>query len=214
MILRVNPDNSVVIVKSVPPEQEDEFMRLNSKGKIKFIKLDKLPDTKYNCLKYDGKNIVPDEECIKRKSIEELNSYTETFITSELNRLDEDLTDLTSEVQVIEGRILYLAAKENVSITTDEVKQKIALFIAGSYTEQDAVNDLKEKGLSDEAVQKILPLLARGVEIAKVLNWKEEVWRKEEELEEKITRMSLEELFALNIQELCNKEYPRIELGE
>jgi len=77
---------------------------------------------------------------------EVVSEHTDSYIQRKLSEIDEDLADITSETQVIEGRILYLAAKENVSITTDEVKQKIALSIAGSYTEQDAVNELKEKG--------------------------------------------------------------------
>ncbi len=105
-----------------------------------------------------------------------------------------------------------MAAKEGISITADEVKQKIALFIAGSYTEQDAVNELKEKGLSDETIQKILPLLARGVEIAKILNWKEEIWTKEGELESQIDSMTLEELLQLNIKKLCQDTYSQIPL--
>ena len=141
-----------------------------------------------------------------------ISELTDRYINQKLSSMDEDLADLTSEAQVIEGRILYLAAKENVSITTDEVKQKIALFIAGSYTEQDAVNDLKEKGLSDETIQKILPLLQRGVEIAKILNWKEEIWQKEADLESQIDGMTLEELLQLDVRKLCQEAYSQIPL--
>jgi len=141
-----------------------------------------------------------------------ISTETDRYINQKLSSIDEDLADLTSEAQVIEGRILYLAAKEGISITTDEVKQKIALFIAGSYTEQDAVNELKGKGLSDEAVQKILPLLARGVEIAKILNWKEEIWAKEAELEKQIEDMTLEQLLQLDVKKLCEDAYSQIPL--
>jgi len=149
---------------------------------------------------------------LKRYKKREVSKETDSYIHHILSSIDEDLADLTSEAQVIEGRILYLAAKENVSITTDEVKQKIALFIAGSYTEQDAVNDLKEKGLSDETIQKILPLLARGVEIAKILNWKEEIWAKEAELESQIDGMTLEQLLQLDVKKLCKDAYSQIPL--
>jgi len=151
-------------------------------------------------------------EGLQEKIIQEISSQTDSYIHHKLSSIDEDLSDLTSEAQVIEGRILYLAAKEGISIITDEVKQKIALFIAGSYTEQDAVNDLKEKGLSDEAVQKILPLLARGVEIAKILNWKEEIWAKEAELEKQIEDMTLEQLLQLDVKKLCEDAYSQIPL--
>ena len=156
--------------------------------------------------------LVPNGEELKRALKDTISWFTDRYIQSQLNNIDEDLADITSEAQVIEGRILYLAAKENVSITTDEVKQKIALFIAGSYTEQDAVNDLKEKGLSDETIQKILLLLQRGVEIAKILNWKEELWAKEAELEDQIDSMTLEQLLQLDVKALCEEAYKQIPL--
>jgi len=149
-------------------------------------------------------------ELLRRLVIEQLISFTDQYIRQKFSSIDEDLADLVSEAQVIEGRILYLAAKEGVSITTDEVKQKIAFFIAGSYTQDDAINDLKEKGLSDETIQKILPLLARGVEIAKTLNWKEEIWQKEAELENQLKSISLEKLLKLNLYEWAYKQYEKI----
>jgi len=142
----------------------------------------------------------------------EISSFTDFYINQKLKELDEDLADITSEAQVIEGRILYIAAKEKVTITTDEVKQKIALFVAGLYTQDDAVNELKDKGLSDQAVQEILPLLARAVEIAKILNWKEEIWQKEAELEAQIDSMTLEELLQLDVKRLCEDTYSKIPL--
>ena len=158
-------------------------------------------------------SLIPnDSEELKQAFKDTISWFTDRYIQSQLNNIDEDLADLTSEAQVIEGRILYLAAKENVSITTDEVKQKIALFIAGSYTQQDAINDLQQKGLSDETIQKILPLLQRGVEIARILNWKEEIWAKEAELEDQIDGMTLEELLQLDVKKLCEDAYKEIPL--
>ncbi|SMO75383.1 hypothetical protein SAMN06269117_1261, partial [Balnearium lithotrophicum] len=90
--------------------------------------------------------------------------------------------------------------------------QKIALFIAGQYTEDDAIKELKDRGLSDETVQKILPLLQRGVEIAKILNWKEEIWAKEAELENQVDSMTLEELLQLDVKKLCEDTYSQIPL--
>ncbi len=142
----------------------------------------------------------------------EISQATDSYINQKLEELDEDLADITSEAQVIEGRILYIAAKEGISITTDEVKQKIALFIAGSYTQDDAINDLKDKGLSDQAIQEILPLLQRGAEIAGILNWKEEIWQKEGELEEQVDSMSLGNLLQLNVKKLCEEAYSQIKL--
>ena len=172
-------------------------------------------------LKYENGQLtlIPEEEYIrlkkeklKRERKQEISRFTEDYIVNALSKLDEDLADITSEAQVIEGRILYMAAKEGITITTDEVKQKIALFIAGSYTQEDAIKDLKDKGLSDETVQSILPLLARAVEIAGILNWKEEIWQKEGELEEQVDSMSLGNLLQLNVKKLCEEAYSQIKL--
>ncbi len=143
---------------------------------------------------------------------QEISNRTDTYIQQKLQEIDEDLADITSEAQVIEGRILYIAAKEGISITTDEIKQKIALYVAGPYTQDDAINDLKTKGLSDQAIQEILPLLQRGAEIARILNWKEEIWQKEAELEKQVDSMSLEDLLQLDVKKLCEEAYSQIKL--
>ncbi|WP_163327586.1 hypothetical protein GFV12_05150 [Desulfurobacterium thermolithotrophum] len=142
----------------------------------------------------------------------DISSFTDSYINQKLKEMDEDLADITSEAQVIEGRILYIAAQEGIAITTDEVKQKIALFVAGAYTQEQAIEDLKAKGLSDESVQKILPLLARAVEIARIFNWKEEIWDKEGELESQIDSMTLEELLQVDVKKLCEEAYNQIPL--
>jgi len=184
---------------------------------IRVLKIGDLVYENIEAKTFDGNgneiwNVPRDESQLKKAFKETVSWITDSYIQLKLSSVDEDLADLTSEAQVIEGRILYLAAKENVPITTDEVKQKIALFVAGSYTEQDAVNDLKEKGLSDETIQKILPLLQRGVEIAKILNWKEEIWAKEAELEDQIDGMTLEQLLQLDVKKLCEDAYSQIPL--
>ncbi|WP_163328727.1 hypothetical protein GFV12_03185 [Desulfurobacterium thermolithotrophum] len=162
--------------------------------------------------KKTGVTAVYEAPSAKDLAKREISSITDFYINQKLGEIDEDLADITSEAQVIEGRILYIAAKEKVTITTDEVKQKIALFVAGAYTQEQAIEDLKAKGLSDESVQKILPLLARAVEIAKILNWKEEIWDKEGELESQIDSMTLEELLQLDVKKLCEDTYSGIPL--
>ncbi|MEO2067925.1 MAG: hypothetical protein ABGX27_00220 [Desulfurobacteriaceae bacterium] len=99
-----------------------------------------------------------------------ISSITDSYINQKLQEIDEDLADITSEASVIEGRILYIAATEGIVLDINETKQKIALFVAGAYTQEQAISDLQAKGLSDKAIQKVLPLLARGAEIARILN--------------------------------------------
>jgi hypothetical protein len=152
------------------------------------------------------------KEKLKTERKQEISKFTEDYIANTLSKLDEDLADITSEAQVIEGRILYIAAKEGITVTTDEVKQKVALFVAGAYTQEQAISDLQKKGLSEKAIQSILPLLARAVEIAKILNWKEEIWNKETELETQIDSMTLEELEKLDAKKLCDDAYSGISL--
>jgi hypothetical protein len=212
MIIRINPDNTVVIVKAVSSDLEDEFIKVN--GTKIFKKIDTLPPSKYNSYVWnpETEQVVVNVDREKTSTKRDISKATDSYIQQKLSSIDEDLADITSEAQVIEGRILYIAAKEKVTITTDEVKQKIALFIAGLYTQEQAIEDLKAKGLSDESVQKILPLLARAVEIAKILNWKEEIWDKEGELEAQIDSMTLEELLQLDVRKMCEEAYAGIPL--
>lgn len=175
----------------------------------KYVNFDLSDEKVVNQLKSMGVDI---EAVVKEKIKKNLSQTTDSYIQHKLSSIDEDLADLTSESQVIEGKILYLCAKEGITLTTDETKQKIALLLAGSYTEEDAINNLKEKGLSDEGIEAILPLLQRAVEIARILNWKEEIWNKEAQLESQIDAMTLEELLSLDIRKLCEEAYSEIPL--
>ena len=152
------------------------------------------------------------EAIVREERKKDISQTTDIYIQQKLQEIDEDLADLTSEAQVIEGRILYIAAKEGITVTTDEVKQKVALFVAGAYTQEQAISDLQEKGLSEQAIQSVLPLLGRAVEIAKILNWKEEIWAKEGELESQINNMALEQLLQLDVKALCETAYAEIPL--
>jgi len=140
-----------------------------------------------------------------------LTLTTNQFIANKLNQLDEDLADITSEAQVLEGRILYIAAKYGVQITTDQVKQKLALYVANKYSADDVYNDLKQAGFGDDAINELMPLLNRAAFIAKLLNWKEEIWQKEEELEKQIEQMSLDDLLKLDVKKLCEDAYSQIQ---
>jgi hypothetical protein len=157
-------------------------------------------------------SIVQDEEKLKKALKGAIGMVTDLYIKRQLRSIDEDLSDITSEVQVIETKILYLAATDGVTISTDEVKQKVALFLAGTYTQESAISELSDKGFSEESIQRILSLLARAVEIARILNWKEEIWQKEGELEAQIDGMTLEELLQLDVKKLCQDAYAQIPL--
>ena len=57
-----------------------------------------------------------------------------------------------------------------------------------------------------------MPLLNRAAFIARLLNWKEEIWKKEEELEKQIEQMSLDGLLKLDVKKLCEDAYSEIKL--
>ena len=156
-------------------------------------------------------NIV-DKEVFRVVAIRDTSNFTENYINQKLKEIDEGLADITSEKIYIEGSILVIAAKEGVSITTDEIKTKIGLFIEGLYTEEQAIKELKDRGLSDKAISQILSLLARGVEIAKITTWKETIWKKEGELEKEIENKTLNELLELDIEQMCKEAYKEIVL--
>jgi roadblock/LC7 domain-containing protein len=79
-----------------------------------------------------------------------------------------------------------------------EVRQKIAEYLAGTYTAEDAVKEMQEAGLTEEEAQKYLSLLGYAVEVAKLLYWVEEIWdyveQKEKEIEQATTVEELEQI--------------------
>ena len=97
-------------------------------------------------------------------------------------------------------------------VSSDEIKRKVGLFVIGKFTEEQAIQELQSKGLNEEQINEVLQLLTRAVEIAKIINWKEEIWKKEEKLEKEIESKSLEQLLGLDIGEFCRNEYKDIAL--
>jgi hypothetical protein len=208
MIIRINPDNTVVVVKAVSPELEDEFIKVN--GTKIFKKVDTLPPSKYNSYIWNSKKKKVEVDLDREKSLlkQDISKFTDSYIKEKLNELDEDLEDIVSEIQYIEGKLLYLFSKEGVSVTIDEIKQKVSLFLAGEYSKEDALKELQDKGISN--TEEILKLLERAVEIAKILKWKEDIWAKEEEIEQRVDSLTYEEFINFNIQTECEKEYNKI----
>jgi len=207
MIFRLDENTGKLYQINIPPQDEDLFLDLQKKGKIKFLKLSPsdLPYSPYPFYKYDENgSIVPDLDRIKSRKIEEINRQAKGYILFNLHSLDwgdtyeECLAELNSSAQVTETKILYLLKPHKPSLTLTEVRKKIAEYLAGTYTAEDAVKEMQEAGLTEEEIQKYLSLLGYAVEVAKLLYWVEEVWdyveQKEKEIKQATTVEELEQI--------------------
>lgn len=209
MIFKVDEDGKLEEIE-VPPAEEDLFIEIQKEGKIKFIKVS--PEQLPKCSKFikcfyrlnkDGE-IVIDVDRLKTCQKKQLNDLAVRYIKSKLVNLDwgntyeECLAELNSSAQVTETKILYLLKPHKSDLTLTEVRQKIAEYLAGTYTAEDVVKEMQEAGLTEEETQKYLSLLGYAVEVAKLLYWVEEVWdyveRKEKEIEQTTTVEELEKI--------------------
>ena len=206
-VFRVLENGTAFLVKSIRPEEEEEFIRLNPKG---FIRVETYPPTRYDCYRYNSetKAIEIDQECelLKHKEaqIAELNRKTKNFIAQTLKNLDwgdtyeEALSELQNSALDTETRILYFLKPKIADITLTQIREKIALYLAGQYTTEDLQKELEKKGFTQEGIEKFLPLFAEAAEVASLIYWTEEVWKKEEELEKAIEEAnSIEEIDQL-----------------
>jgi len=86
-IFRVLKDNTAFLVKSIPPELEEEFLRLNPKG---FVRVENYPECIFETWRYNPKTraIEIDQERFTQKAIE---AYSEQVKTLEFQRLQQIL---------------------------------------------------------------------------------------------------------------------------
>ena len=136
---------------------------------------------------------------IAKEKKRELSQQTDSYIQQKLSEIDEDLADLVSEKSWLEG---VFAAH---SISPEEVRNATVAVILGQKTVDEAVSDLSIP--SD-----LVPDFQRAVEIARIIAWKESIWKKEAELEAQIDSMTLEELLQLDVKRLCEDTYSKIPL--
>jgi glutamyl/glutaminyl-tRNA synthetase len=139
------------------------------------------------------------ETLAKKEQKKNLSQATDSYIQQKLSSIDEDLADLVSEKSWLEG---VFAAH---SISPEEVRNATVAVILGQKTVDEAVSDLSIP--SD-----LVPDFQRAVEIAKIIAWKESIWKKEAELEAQIDSMTLEELLQLDVKKLCEDAYSGIPL--
>jgi len=139
---------------------------------------------------------VEDYSGIVKKSISQI---TDSYIQRKLSEIDEDLADLVSEKSWLEG---VFASRD---ISPEQVRNETVLVVLGKKTIDQAITDLSipEDLKSD---------FERAVEIARIIAWKEAIWKAEEKLESQIDSMTFEGLLSLNVKKICEDTYSKIPL--
>jgi ribosomal protein L12E/L44/L45/RPP1/RPP2 len=135
----------------------------------------------------------------KEERKQELSQATDSYIQRKLSEIDEDLTDLVSEKSWLEGVF------DAHGISPEQVRKETVLVILGKKPIDEAISELS---IPDD----LIPDFKRAVEIARIIAWKEAVWKAEAKLEEKVDSMTLEELLQLDVKRLCEDTYSKIPL--
>jgi len=80
-------------------------------------------------------------------------------------------------------------------ITLTQIREKLALYLAGQYTVNDLKTELTNNKFTQDEIEKFLPLFSEAAQIASLIYWIESVWRKEEEIEKQINNaQTIEEI--------------------
>jgi len=164
--------------------------------------------------------ILPDTvEELRELFKDTLDWYTSRYVQKEIQSVNEDLSDITSELKALEAQLAAIAIANKINVTMPEIYGYTAMYIEGKITDDDVFKLLDEKikaaGITDAAKaeqikSKILPLLTRGMYIAKIIMWKEQIWAIEEKLEQQIDQMDEEKLYELDIEKLAKESYPTL----
>lgn len=111
MIIKIEENNSVVILKHILPEDEDLFLKTNSYTSS-FKKISSLPDSPYSNYLWNGSEVVVNEEADKIQIQKLLNDQSRKFLDStdwkvirELEKLYLADTELHAERQAIRDSI-------------------------------------------------------------------------------------------------------------
>jgi hypothetical protein len=144
----------------------------------------------------------------KENALKAINAKTQQYLDNAFRELDwgnneaDALASIQNTIDVSLGQILYLLeedlksqGKDTSKITVSTFWKRAALYLAGEYTSDDAMQEMQSLGVSDQTIQEVLPLLQEIIEAAALKLWDEEVWRYEEKLEEAIQNAtSIEEI--------------------
>ena len=133
-----------------------------------------------------------------RKAVRaEISRRTDVYIRQKLKEIDEDFSDLISEKSWLEGVFITRG------ISPEEVRNATVAVVVGKKAIEQAISDLS-------IPEDLIPDFQRAVEIARIIAWKEAIWKAEAKLEEQVDSMTLEELIQLNVEALCEDTYSEI----
>ena len=143
-----------------------------------------------------------------------INYAAKSYITEYLRYNDwgetyeECLSELQNTAISTETKILYFLKPKIPNLTLTQIRENIALYIAGQKTKEEIIQELTQAGLTQEEINQYFDLLKSAVEVAKLINWVEEVWDYEEQIEAQIENTTtIEELEQI----MNNIQFPSIE---
>jgi len=142
-VLRIidKENGKAVLIRTIPEDKEDEFLKLNPNG---FIKVDELPECEsgYYILNEDGTISVDTEKelsYLKEKVINELSEYTKDWILSqypiEKQQADNHQAEYYGTAIILVREQLINTGIDLPKLTTTDIYNIVA----------KAVNDIKEK---------------------------------------------------------------------
>ena len=221
-VFRVEPDGKARLI-DIDPKLEKEFVALNnnSNAKVRFVYVENYPDTPYkDCYVYDFEHeiIQLDEDCVlnhvKQETAKKIEDDAEQMMFQVLSEKDwckKDYTECINELQATitnkGNKIFYMLKKRIPDITRDEIAFKIASWIAGEYTEDDLIQEMKNKGFTDEEIQSFLKLFTELAIASKLFYWTEEV----QDYVEQVQKQILEAQSVDEVKQIVqNISYPEL----
>ena len=169
---------------------------------------------KYKFFLFENGKVLVDIEKEKREKITNLNTLTKQYVTNFLHMKDwgsayeECLSELQNTAISTETKILYFLKPKIPNLTLTQIRENIALYIAGQKTQDQIIQELQTAGLTQAEIDQYFELLSSAVEVAKLINWIEQVWDYEEQIEQQINNAKdIEELQQI----MNNIQFPSLE---
>jgi len=190
---------------------DNRTIELNKEDTDKVLKLNDSFIRYVHCVEYIKDKLIVNLNCVKNIYIKELDTKIQQYIDNTFRELDwgnneaDALASIRNTIDVKLGEILYLLeedlkaqGKDTSAVTVSSFWKKAALYFAGKYSSDQAIQELQALGVTDETIQKVIPLLEEAISAAALKLWDEQVWDYEEEVEEQIQKAtSIEQIDQL-----------------